>query len=480
MKTKFLFLIILCVSLNVFAQNNIHKKVDSLILKRNFELAEKLAKDALKVNSKDPVALCALACVYRNMAYKEVIQFNSASYVRNDTQNASLEISKENLEEMFTPKYYFVDSIFQKSEVIYHDIISVDKHYKDAYMNLINAYENDDEFEKYFETVALYTNNNKNISDTKYVLLELASKLFNKGKLDEALKMYEYTISQYPKFSECISDLGAVYFNRGQFRKARTQFEQSYSLNQNDTLVINNLINLNLVLGDYKKAYQVSEKLVSETKSKFNNFTAGCIASLVEDSKATFYLEKFQNYRKTQINGSIDNDFWFVASKAVKDKPVDVELFEEIVNQFYNNNYHFDLIVFSEILLKKQKDNPYVLQMLTSTFERLKHTEKVLEMLAIIESYNENEAIMPDNALMFNYGRNYFVDKQYQKAIDYMLKVTDEKQMIFVNYLIGESYYHLNDFKNSIKYHKKNSQLNDRENMYYINQSLNRLKELES
>lgn len=345
-------------------------------------------------------------------------------------------------------------------------------------MNLINAYENDNEFEKYFETVALYTDNNKNISNTKYILLELASKLFNKGKLEEALKMYEYTISQYPKFSECISDLGAVYFNQGKFRKAKTQFEQSYSLNQHDTLVINNLINLNLVLGDYKEAFKTSQKLVSETRSKFNYFTAGCIASLVEDSKATVYLDKFQNYRKTQVKSPIDEDFWFVAGKAVKDKNTDVQLLEEIINQFYNNNYHFDLIVFSEIVLKKQKDNPFVLQVLTSTYERLKYTQKVLEMLAVIESYNENEAIMPDNALMFNYGRNYFVDKQYQKAIDYMLKVTDEKQMIFVNYLIGESYFYMNDYKNSIKYHQMNSQLNDQENIYYINLSLNRLKEL--
>lgn len=107
MRTKILLIIILCASLNAFAQTDIHRTVDSLILKGNFELAEKLAKDALKVDSKNPEALCALACVYRNMSYKEVIQFNSASYVRNDAQNATVGISKDNLEEMFTPKNFF-------------------------------------------------------------------------------------------------------------------------------------------------------------------------------------------------------------------------------------------------------------------------------------------------------------------------------------------------------------------------------------
>jgi len=477
MKTRFL-IIILCCSLNLLGQVDIHKQVDGLIMERSFEEAEKVAKEALKKNPKDPHALCALACVYRNMSYKEVIQFNSSNYVRNDSQNATVSITSDNLEEMFSPKYMFVDSIFQKSEKIYYEIINEDPHFKDAYMNLINAYENDDEFEKYHKAVALFTNNNKDNSNTKYILMDLASKLFRKNKLNEAIKMYANILSVYPDFSECVSDLGAVYFKQGEFLNARNQFEKSYSLNQNDTLVINNLVNLNIILGDNDRAFKMSQKLIEKTSSKFSYFTSGCIGLLVGNNESITYLKRFQDERKKIVKTPIDQDFWFVASSAISKKDLDIPLVEEVVNQFYSNNYHYDLIVFSEIILKKHKDNPFILQVLTSTYESLQFTEKVLEMLAVIESYNLNESIMPETALMFNYGRNYFVDKQYKKAIDYMLKVSDEKQKVIVNYLIGESYYYLKDYKNSIKYHRLNSQLNSQENMQYINWSLNRLREL--
>nr|NQU94487.1 hypothetical protein [Bacteroidota bacterium] len=478
MKINLLLSLLTLMSICIYSQTNIHSRVDSLILDQKFVEAEQLAKSALEKYPLNTEALCALACVYRNMAYDEIVGINTTKFVR-DGESGEFELNENNFNEIFKPLPVFIDSFFEKAEEIYYQILQIDPQYHNAWMNLLNSYEEMDNYEKYFASLNSYLDNNKNLEDTRYILLDLAHKLHEKGTMEEAGQVYEVILSAYPDYADAISDLGAVYFIQAEFEKAKLHFEKSLRINPDDTLIIDNLVKANIITGDYDTAFIYAKMLVSKTVSYFDLFYAGELATLNGSKDAKPILEDFIATRAKQTGLPAEEDFWQFAASTLMEHPIDSTAIEEILYEFYINDYHFDVIPICEILLKQDMANTFALPFLASTYEKLNYTKKALQMLEKIKALNENEQIMPNNAMIFNFGRNYFIDEQYQKAIECMEQVSDQEYQIYKNYLIGECYYYLKNYPKSIEYHKKNSTLDDEENMYYINLSLRRLKEFD-
>lgn len=477
---KNIFILILSFAMIISkGQESIHELVDSFILAKDFEIAEKIALEAVNKDSNNTEALCALACVYRNKSYKETISVNFTDHIK-DGESGSIGLTEENLKSIFQSKYYFEDSLFSMAESLYFKIIEIDKNYYNAYFNLLNSYAENDDYIKYFTVIDLFTENLKSENSTKEYLLDLASKLYQKQKMDEALKLYNHIIYNYPDYAPAVADLGAVYYNQANYNEALDLLSKAFEIDNKDTLTINNLVNIYIIIEDYENAFKYSKILIENSKSYFNIYTAGILSLLLGNNQQKEYLESFVERHKKKIPAkNLDQDFWYFTANQLLEKKVNIKAIENVVYEFYRNQYHFDVIVIGNYILKNDENNSLAYQVLASTYEKLNYNSKVIDLLKQIESKNSDEKIMTKDNLMYNFGRNYFIIKNYDTAIQYLLKVQNENLTVPLNYLLGESYYFKGNYDKAKEYYSINKKLDDKNNMYYINQSIRRLKELE-
>ncbi|PKL35923.1 MAG: hypothetical protein CVV44_20625 [Spirochaetae bacterium HGW-Spirochaetae-1] len=463
----------------------IHDDVDELIRKRDFQAAEKMAQQAVDKNPLDLQALCALGCVYRNMAYKEGIQFDSTAAGIRDGESGMGEFNQENFNKIFTPVPYYEKEIFKKAETIYFKIIEIDKTYSNAYFNLLNSYAVMRNFEKYFSVIDLYLVNFKEDNNTPYILNDLAGKLYKDNSYDEAVRLFKICIDRYPSYAPAVCDLGAVYFQQGDISGAYRQFKAAYKIDGKDAINLANLARSCIYLEEFKEAYEYYGIITQTvTDDIFNDYTTGILGYMSGGEYASLFTRFIEN-RKKGIQDH-DKDFWiFTAGKFLELEKFEAkeknDFFEYLLDSFRKNEYDTYSIMTANILLK-QGSNSFALVVNASIFDRLRFTEKTIYYLEKIEDRKKDDpGIMSDDDLNFNYGRNYLYSGKIEKSLSCFNRITPESEHeAAVNYYMGRIYLIRKDNEKARTYLMKNRDREDKKDMYYINESIRILRTMES
>ena len=274
------------------------------------------------------------------------------------------------------------------------------------------------------------------------------------------------------------SDLGAVYYSTGEIEKASLIFKDVYDKDPKDLINSYNLSKTYVAQERFSDAYDV---ILSVLKMRdcddYNYFFAGELAFLMGKN----YLSHFRKYielRKTKVKDQ-HNDFFIAVSEKYlefqkitdKDK---LEFLNYILIQFYENNYDYDSIIMANTILKlKHEKNPLII--LAAVFDNKIHfPQQALKYLDKISAYSKSDpTIMEPYSLNYNYGRNYYNLKKYDEAIEYFKKNLKEKNDdASVLFAIGQAYRGKKDTDNACHYFKICSELNDKENMYSINEAI--------
>ncbi len=460
---------------------NPHEDIDRLLTERKFDEAEKLAKEYVKKNPRDTESLCALACVYRNQSYESIINFNSSAAGLRDGESGMATVDAKDIEKIFTSQSTYQRPLFTKAEKLYYEIIGIDKEYRNAYFNLTNSYPVMGEFDNYFKVVDLFIKNLKGQENTEKSLLSMAHSLIEKEHYQESVRLFNIIQRHYPDFLPARSDLGIVYIKMHDYPRAYNIFNQVKKRDPSDYININNLAHTGEILEKFTEAYEARKVLTKgQADMPRHGYLAGLLGYLTGREYAPF-LNAYIETRKKDTK-ELDKDFWVFSAKTVLDmkkltKDDTLNRLESMIEQLYTNKFINETIIFSHIVLKTEK-RPYPVLMLAATYDRLNHPEKAIFYLHEVKKWKSQKPdIMSDYHLNYNFGRNHFVAGNYAKTKEYLSKCYSEnRENVFVNYLLGMSYYKSNDRNKAREYFTINSKLNDRDNMEYINRSIRMLE----
>lgn len=98
------------------------------------------------------------------------------------------------------------------------------------------------------------------------ILLEEADRLFKKGDLAEAEKLYIQSASQDPRNPKIYNRLGAIYLEQKNFQDAKDAFQEAIRLDGKKASQYFNLSMAYLELKEYRNAIETLEKAVDLDK----------------------------------------------------------------------------------------------------------------------------------------------------------------------------------------------------------------------
>lgn len=478
-----LFLLAFLLSLTAFAQN-IHEEVNQYILKHDFKQAEKIASEAVRKNPDDIHALCALACVFRNRAYNQIINLDTHAMGISGDQDTIVELQfPHDLEKYLSSKVVIDTQLFARAESLYYQIIKIDPTYENAYFNLINTYEILPDFEKYFQVFDLFIKNLGDSSDSiKWQLLELAGKLFNDGWYEEAGKAYQKILHRFPDFTEAQSDYGAYLVTKGKIHEAGDIFRKVFQNRPEDILNAKNYYLTTVYQENFDQAFLLKQEIANREKNDISHLFDLALLAFLTNRDYKSYLQQYLKFRKQEP--SFQEDFWSQLSEFLLNIEEDslkniVDYLEFSIEQFWNAQYDWYTIMMVNIL-EKFDTTAFCILRQAGTFDRLQYLEKTVQYLNnILELEKKGMDIMPDEYIWYNLGRIYFVHEKYSEALTYLLKshrLNPESPMI--NYLVGLTYLKLQDRDNARKYFEMNLKMNNTEEKKYIDLSREKLKSL--
>ena len=468
------------------SQDGIHKTIDKLILSGDLEEAETIAKENLEKFPNDPESLCAMACVYRNKARKSRIIVNTAAMGIKEGEGGKYQMKgEEDIGRVFQDEFYYDRDSYSKAESLYYKIIDMDTDYYNAYFNLLNDYVTMREFDNYFKVIDLFLKNLKHKTNTPDYLLDLARKLMEGKYYDEALKLYQKMVVQFPSRHEAKSDIGAVYFYKGKIYRARDVFEEVYAIDKTDRINLNNYILTSVMAEDFDTVFDLYEQMNLLNKEEYNHLFNIGMAAIILDKD---YKEYLNEYRKRRISEQkdVEQDFWYqhagmlldIENKDVEEK---IQYFEFLSIQFRNAQMYEQALMASNIV-EKYKPTNVALMIQAAVYDHFNFYQKAIEYLNRISDRRKvDDSIIRKYDLNYNYGRISYTEGKYEDAIAYLLKCFGEnKERADLNYLLGKSYLNLNQIDEAKKYFNINKNMNDKEQMEYINHSIRELNNINS
>lgn len=465
------------------AEKNIHEKVDELMLSKKFKEAEKLALKAYKKNQNDALTICALACVYRNMSVEEAVIINSTAAGLKLNESGSFPIDKDNVDKIFNTEMTYDREKFKKAEKFYYEILEKDPLYVNAYFNLMNSYIVLNENDNFFNVIDLFIDNRDKLQHVPDVLNEQAGKLADKKKYDDAIRLYRIILKNYPDYICAHSDIGAVYARQGEFIKAKKIFESVYQKNENDLLNIKNYWFSAIVTEDFDTAQKLSLELIKkDPEEHFHLYKAGLL-SYFQGNNYKSYFSNFIQKQKEKAKDP-DNDDWVIAANefmVLKSKKKDdqVDFLCAHLDDLSKSNYVDMPLIIGNIINSIELNN-FSIMVLASIYDKLQAPEMMIKYLGIIKERMVNEpSIMKEYDFNYNIGRAFFLKKDYQTALMHLEKnLKNRKDDAPLNYTIARCYQELGDEKNAAKYYTINKNLDDKDQLEYINYSINELRKM--
>jgi tetratricopeptide (TPR) repeat protein len=472
--------------LTALSQDGIHKTIDKLILSGDLDEAERIAKENLDKYPDDPESMCALACVYRNKARKSRVIINTAAMGIKEGESGSYAMKgKEDVDRILQDEIYYDRDSYTKAESLYYKIIETDKNYYNSYFNLLNDYVTMEEFDNYFKVIDLFIDNLKHKTDTPDYLLDLAKKLMEGKYYNEALKLYQKMVIQFPSRLEARSDIGAVYFNKGKINQARDILKEVFEIDKTDIINLKNYILTSVMVEDFNTVFDLYENLNLLNKEEYNHLFDMGLVAIILDKDYEKYLNEFRERRKSEQK-QVEKDFWYQHASIIPDilkKDVEEKIgyFEFLSIQFRNSEMYPEALLASNII-EKFKTTNVSLMIQAAVYDRFNFYQKTIEYLDKISDRRKlDESIISEYNLNFNYGRINYTEGKYEDAIAYFLKCFEEnKEKANLNYFLGESYLNCKQIDEAKKYFNINKNMNDKEQMEYINYSIRELNKINS
>ena len=219
--------------------------------KNNLQVAEKLYKKVLNINSNDLQSNFLLGTLSA-----QTKQFDVAKKLLNRSIeiNPDYEDAHNNLGNVLKEL-----GEYQKAISSYEKAIQINPNYVDAHNNLGNALKELEENQKAISSYEKAIQINPNYAQAYYNLGNVLKKL---GEYQKAISSYEKAIQINPNYSQAYYNLGNLLKELGEYQKAISSYEKAIQINPNYVDAHNNLGNALKELEENQKAISSYEKAI--------------------------------------------------------------------------------------------------------------------------------------------------------------------------------------------------------------------------
>ncbi len=320
----------------------------------------------------------------------------------------------------------------------------------------------------------------------KNYYLEKANTLLLMNKPDETIKVYKQIDNKFGISEETLYQEYTMFANRNDFLNARKTLKKLIKLNPDETTYYRLLANSYMQTGQMKEAKEIYDKLYK-----------------ISPNDGVTFLSLADYYR---VNGNNDSMIYFV-KKSFESDDLNLENKLDILYKFFsqkqnNNDYSKDTYELINILKNKYPNNPDVYGAAYDFMIDIKNYEKAwLNIIKIVYLSPANgkaweQLMLLDNKLKQNdslyihskkamelfpnnvnfYWNNAIASralKRYAEAakvlktgLNYV--VDDNKMLIAIYSLLGDTYQELKNYTESEKYYEKVLEL-DPDNDYVLN-----------
>lgn len=224
-----------------------------------------------------------------------------------------------------------------------------------------------------------------------------------------------------------ISQLAYAYLMAGKLPEAEKNYLKLYAEKPDDIPGLFNLANINLRRGNNSKAKEYISHIITLDS---NNFNAYKQIGRIEKEQGDV-LPMFTHYKK-----------------ANKLNPADADIAYELSELYFKMNQYALALSVLEPALAADSSNLQLLKMKMPATIASKKYKEAIQTGEQLMSYGDSS-----NFVLNNMAKSYFLLLNYQKALDYFLKVNIKSEEVEgLLYNISLSYRGIKDYKNAAKY----------------------------
>lgn len=471
--------LLLTASLAARAAGDIHARVDELLLKGDFEAAIKLASEAYAQNPDDPLAICALACAYRNSSRKSALRVDAAALGLRADEDGVVMLDAQKVEGAFSQGVYYASPGREKALELYYENIKKNPLYDKSYYNLLNMYA-DERNPSQMVAVMRLLYQNLGPSDPA-ALLGYAAPFFNQGDHRSALIVLEGIMELYPDYAPALADAGSNHLLLGELREGQALLAKAFQLDPADPITAQSL----LISHIYLKQFAAASELVAEVRERIppqdlppSFLLQGALASYWADRARA--RELFKEYAATWQDRE---DFWTWMVDSYlglpEDSLGDFDLHAHLAGQYLENGYIAYGIIETELMKALRPDDPLGYYYQAGAYDQARYGPEVVQNLLFVQKYMEahpGQFGLPPELLYYNLGHGYYLQRDLPNAIRCFERSLQLKQTAAVLYVLGLCYEDLNDLPRARAYYQLCSQQTAEDQLEWINRAIAKLK----
>ena len=390
--------------------------------KNNLQVAKKLYKKVLNINSND---------LQSNFLLGTLSAQTKQFHIAKKLLNRSIEINP-NYADAHNNLGIVLQQLgeHQKAKSNYEKAITIKPNYTDAHNNLGNVLKELGEHQKAISSYENAIQINPNYADAHYNLGNVLKEL---GYHQKAISSYEKAIQINPNYASAYNNLANVLKELGEHQKAISSYEKAITIKPNYTDAHNNLGNVLNELGEHQKAISSYENAI-----QINQNYADAHYNLGNVLKELGYHQKaISSYEK-----------------AIQINPNYVSAYNNLANVLKELGEHQKAKNFYQIAVKYEPENLDHLYNLSRLDEEVLQPNLKNKIYKIIEKNNSTKKnIAYGNFLLSRYelkakkyknefdhllkGHQYFFEsekKKFKKEVEYLFNVfSKRKELINLN-----------------------------------------------
>lgn len=253
---------------------------------------------------------------------------------------------------------------------------------------------------------------------------------FQNQRYTEAAQYLQSIYKENTNDPKELSQLAYAWMMAGKLYEAEQNYLKLYQLKPKDVATLFNLANINQRKGNNTKARTYLQEVLKQDSTNFNAY------------KQLSRIDKETKSLPSQI---------FNLQQANKLNPTDPEVVFDLCERYFDLNFFQKAEEILNPALNADSTNLQLLKMKMPINMASKKYKEAIQTGEKLLSYGDNSTFVLNNL-----GKSHFLILDYQKALDYFLKIdsnSTESEVLYYN--ISISYRGIKDYKNAVVYLEK-------------------------
>jgi len=310
----------------MFGQSNIVEEIKPLLKPETIDEAEKKVNGFLQ---KDPNNVDALMMKGNIIYYQYTFKQPDISLAANPNES----IYDNSIGFMSEPILILPKETADQITEMWLKAVSINKKREDIHLGICHIYSISLQTDKLINYLPVLKDNTEINSYTPYNFADYARNLEDRGKFDDAIKVYLKISELFPRNGGLLSDIAGEYFSNGDLAKAKEYADAALTKPDVDAMTYGNAFFIYAVLEDYPAALKMIRKKSEEMKNDDYLFYQG----LVELNEGKEWKLTLKKYSETKSNDTAALNLTRLLLSETFDSSI--ETYKELIQTKLNDAY---------------------------------------------------------------------------------------------------------------------------------------------